>query len=1460
MRYKDMTIMILIILILAAGYFFFNDIQLDPENAIISRLEEETGFVIEYSSAKLWPLNEITVEELNLVGDNFILRVPKLSLGYSIFDYFNNTENIGRIIKYINLENPELVLNSIDSDGERQSPEQVFSETKEAVFNEIKELYVNIDNGNIYINQPEQDYSFENLSTELKINSNQKEVLFDLKKGLKVKGPSYNNITIDSISTENFRLSAQLKDNNWELNIKNDSLDLNQFESIIKDNINNEELPYTIEGINGKASAILNIQGDKTNFEDYESELKISNSNVNIKSSNNDFTENINISSVNLYFNSNDNTIYADKFDFSIANNDFNVKGYYNINNNNYSGELISNNFKVDQSYVDNFLENDLPVEFETEGVIEFNVDGNLENFYLISDINLDSVLIDGNEFNNINSSIRFLNNHIYVDSLNLETINDGEVDLSGIYDLTSDSYQLGINGQNIRPTTYTAYLDNINSDELLSKNNLNQYLDGTLDFSLNTTGNNNIIENILKTDIVFTPSRDNKARQRGIKEVSANLVYEKQKLFIETAQMNLDDDMIDLSGELNLKDESIYVKLRGEDVGLSFLNYYTDLNIDENNKMDLDLLVKGSFYDPSVEGNLTSKKLYYQDYTVNNLLVDFTYSEYNLNLERINGEFEEEIIDGKGNINLDNNFDLTESIIDITLNSDQVDYNKLDKYLGYDLPVKGSVQPSIRFYGSLENLKAEGFFVFSDTTVEIMDKEYIFDKIETTLNWSLDDNSVQLSDTVISKDDFYIIVDGSYQNNSLDFNFNANNFDIAELGLIDDVRGLFDFKGELSGNINNPEISLEFNSSNFMYNRFLSNEFTGQITYKDDTIEFKDLILKRNSSIYNLSGLVSDVSTNQNLDLEVKTVRGNLNEIVYLFDYRTSYSFDFPFEGKINLNGSIENPEINLDLSLIDNFVDIVELKGNINREDINIDFEGNNIPLKLIEKPGFFSTDLEYGGKVNFTGSMEGSLNDYTINMKTDLNELSILNMQFSHITGELNYRSNENSLRLTQLLDQANDQYVRLFGRINVGDLSISELVLNVNDYNLNHMALINEGITKLQGSLDGNITFGGDLLQPNLTGNMKINLPEVKVDGLSQLSEIDGDLTFNEEKIVVKNIEGNYGEGNFNVTGNINYMNPDNFWELRLKGNNLSFNQGSFNGKFNPDLRFLNEFRTPLIFGDINLYDFIVHTDLNWSESSGESTESFFKPELKLNLIPKENVYFRNENIDILVEGGSLELNYIEDELTLLGRITSKQGTLDYYNNKFLISNVNATFDRFSENMPDIHLVGSTMTSGTRIFIYVDGPADNLNISFGSQPELPEDRIIALLTSRGGLSDFTSEDGNLGPTSFVESEIFRYVGEQVQLNFIQQIERSFANILELDRFELDTYSLAGDREITVYLGKNLSDQIYLQYMGTFSPEITDSEITLEYDINKYLNFEGGWYGEGDYRFLLEANIEF
>src|SRR6056297_3330231 len=150
MDYRNILIVTLIILILAAGYFFYKDVELNPQNAIVDYIEQSTGYEIRYSSAKLWPLNELTVEDLNLVGDNFTLKTPRVNVGYSIFAYFNKQKSVPEIVKYIDLQQPNLTYNVTESeDNNRLS----FSEVTNNIFSQTDELYINIKEGNIAIDQ-----------------------------------------------------------------------------------------------------------------------------------------------------------------------------------------------------------------------------------------------------------------------------------------------------------------------------------------------------------------------------------------------------------------------------------------------------------------------------------------------------------------------------------------------------------------------------------------------------------------------------------------------------------------------------------------------------------------------------------------------------------------------------------------------------------------------------------------------------------------------------------------------------------------------------------------------------------------------------------------------------------------------------------------------------------------------------------------------------------------------------------------------------------------------------------------------------------------------------------------------------------------------------------------------------------------------------------------------------------
>ena len=1453
MNYRNILIVTLIILIIAAGYFFYKDIELDPQNAIVSYIEEATGYEINYSSAKLWPLNELTIENLNLVGDNFILKVPKLNVGYSIFDYLNETQEVGRIVKYINMDNPELIYNSVDTTQTEESLS--FNEIRDLLLQETEDLYLNIKDGSIYINQADNNYEVNSLDTEIAISSSDKNIKVDIKKGFQLKGLLLDKYRLENYTTDNFRISAELNNESWDLYLKNDKLELAQFNTLIKDNITEELTDFQIENIEGTTDLDLHVQGQNEEIINYKTNIELVDGKFDFKLEDKNFSDSVNISRASFHLNSNNNELYIRDLNFNINNSDFNFAGYYNIGSTEYTGKLVSKNFQVNSDYVNNFLKESLESPYSTDGILEVNLDGNLDKINLLADIKLNNLSIRDHMFEDINASIRYVDDSLYLDNLELQTVNDGRLKARGLYNLSKKGYQLDIEAEDVRPSVY------YNEEKVrnfVEEYNLTEYLKGEADFNLTITGTSQIEESIVKADINFTPDRENILRANGVRTITSQLLYEDNKLYINDGKLMINGDRVNIFGNFDLKNNNFYVKVRGENIGLAFLNNSIETPIPEGNKVSIDTLVQGNFTDPFVKGTVKSNELTYDDYSVNNVSIDFSYNKNSLNVSDINFNFENIKFNGSGVVNIPQDYNLAESTLDFTVNTDNIAYSKAKEYIDFTLPIKGEVKPEIQLSGNIDELKVNGKLMSNNTQVSFNEQVFAFDHVEAELMWSLGNKQIKLENGIIRKEDLNIVTQGTFREEYLDLDFTVSNFNIEEIKLVENVSGIFTMDGKVVGEFNNPRVNINFSTDNFRYHRFTSDEFTGQITYNDDTITFKGVNLKKGNSLYNIDGSINKLSKNQILDIYIKTEKGNINDILNLTDYDIPYQMDYFFSGTTNLCGNFSQPQVDLDLSILNNEMEIIDLKGSIS-DKIDLAFNGSEVPLDLINISSYTDYDFSYGGMLKFSGNMTGSIEDFNIEANTEINNLKVSNINLNNLQGKIAYNS-QGTFMIDQTLRQAEEQTVEIDGNIDLNQRNIETMQVNINNYRLNKFTTMNGGIQRLRGYINGDISLTGDISRPQLSGNVSLNAPELNISGIAPIENLTGNLIFTEEKINLEGIKGNFGEGNFTLKGAINYTSRDNFWDIRLNGEDFYFDYGSYTGSYDPEVRLLNEFRKPLLFGDLLVHDFIINSELNWPVTeSEEAGEPFFDPQLKLNLIPGKEVYFRDENIDIQVEEGNLRLNYLEGELTFIGQLASNEGSIDYYNNKFIIDNVTATFEQYSNNIPEIHLVGTTVTSGARVFIYVDGPADNLNISFGSQPELPRDRIIALLTQKGGLGNIMSEDG-VDPSTLIRSELFRYVGEQFQLSFIQQVEQSFANIFSLDRFEIDTYSLAGEREVTIYLGKDITDKLYLQYTGIFSPENRENEVTFEYDINQYLNLEGGWYGEDDYRFILESTIEF
>ena len=171
--------------------------------------------------------------------------------------------------------------------------------------------------------------------------------------------------------------------------------------------------------------------------------------------------------------------------------------------------------------------------------------------------------------------------------------------------------------------------------------------------------------------------------------------------------------------------------------------------------------------------------------------------------------------------------------------------------------------------------------------------------------------------------------------------------------------------------------------------------------------------------------------------------------------------------------------------------------------------------------------------------------------------------------------------------------------------------------------------------------------------------------------------------------------------------------------------------------------------------------------------------------------------------------------------------------DSYNSRFTLNSAEITFTPVDEgDIPNLLVNATTYAGGREINIILNGPANNMRISFSSNPEMTEEEILNLLSSRGALGSAIIGGENIGIQQIILQELIRIVSGFLQEDLISGIESDFRTVLSLDRIEIDTLQYGTEREVAIYLGKNLSKRFYLEYAAFFGEEERNNEISFQY----------------------------
>lgn len=553
---------------------------------------------------------------------------------------------------------------------------------------------------------------------------------------------------------------------------------------------------------------------------------------------------------------------------------------------------------------------------------------------------------------------------------------------------------------------------------------------------------------------------------------------------------------------------------------------------------------------------------------------------------------------------------------------------------------------------------------------------------------------------------------------------------------------------------------------------------------------------------------------------------------------------------------------------------LDIAVGRGNISAsgsidDTLNLDINATSLPAAIANS---FQPSLGAQGQLNGRIQIRGSTDNPKIQFVIDGQDINISQMQAAGISSlslAANGQFNQNTVKLTSA-QMNNNQGLALNGSGNI-PLSSNGLNLTVNGtapLTIAQFALRERG-TRLDGTANISARINGSITKPVASGNISVNGAAI-TDPQSNLKLNNVSLDVGLNNAASANIKFNgqlSNGGSISANGNIDLTaslpaNLDILLSSAKYGDGQTF-VTTVNGKLQLSGNLIG---TPSLSGDLNLgrteitipENFATQSellDIEHLSPSGKTsrtldrltrvtptnTSSEMSGGLLLNVSVNapNQIFVRGRGLDAEL-GGQVRLVGSLSNLQPQGRFTLRRGRISILGQRIDLEE--GSISLAGDLDPIINFVASTTSGDTQSFITLSGPSSDINVSFSSNPELPEDEVLANIIFGRSLTDLSPLQ--IARLASVASELTG--GSSPSL--IDDLRKSTA---------LDDIDLVEDKDgnVAIKAGKYINENVYLgvqaskETEATINLDITDS-LTARGSVNSNNESTLGIFFEKDY----------
>ncbi|MGH7393459.1 MAG: translocation/assembly module TamB domain-containing protein, partial [Candidatus Rokuibacteriota bacterium] len=371
----------------------------------------------------------------------------------------------------------------------------------------------------------------------------------------------------------------------------------------------------------------------------------------------------------------------------------------------------------------------------------------------------------------------------------------------------------------------------------------------------------------------------------------------------------------------------------------------------------------------------------------------------------------------------------------------------------------------------------------------------------------------------------------------------------------------------------------------------------------------------------------------------------------------------------------------------------------------------------------------------------------------------------------------------------------------------------------------LAIFRPEIREASGRLEVDVRVGGTTARPVLLGHGTI------VEGLVALRDtpvvvrdIEGRVALAPARLRIEELRAAVGTGTVRATGEVGLDGRAlGAYQVALTGRGLSV--AALEGletAWNADVTLVGRGPRALVRGEAHLVRGVYTRDLSIvpmlleGRARAQPAEWGREIALQIDVHLDDNLVVRAPQARLRA-GGDLRLHGTVAQPVILGTVEAQDGRITFRRNRFTLENAVVRFDDPRRVNPHLDVHATTRIRTYDVTMRLTGRADDLSVRLSSEPPLPQEDLLALVT----LGATRAELGTSGGLTFA--------GEAVQLLARELLGREasapMVDILEFGRTE--------EGQSQVRVGTRLDDRTTVIYSGSFA-EGGYQKLRIEYQL--------------------------